>query len=182
MQQLKKTVDWYDEVCQRLEMLHVECHKTKDCEDEPPPDFLFEIAKKTVENLRPLIGFIANLPVADVWLGPEGEIGLTWEFDDEKNVDFIFTRHCENQGLIEVSTANCQTHRVPMSVAFIDDRSYQSSSSVCLRPPGVDDGQTRRFKRGCIARGDDETMCAGDASDISVCRCHGATGGPSAGA
>lgn len=91
MQQLEKPVDWYDEVCQRLEMLHVECHKTKDCEDTPPPDFLFEVAKKTVENLRPLIGFTANLPVADVWLGPEGEIGLTWDFDDEKSVDLIFT-------------------------------------------------------------------------------------------
>jgi hypothetical protein len=96
MQQLEKAVDWYDAVCQRLEVLRLECLKdarSGQC-GTVPPNGLFQHVKQQMQDLRRLAGFPANLPVADVWLGPEGEIGLTWEFDDDKSVDLIYGAKC----------------------------------------------------------------------------------------
>jgi hypothetical protein len=92
MRQLEKPVDWYDLVCQRIDALRDECAKGK-VEDECrilPPAYVFDMVKKDVEDLRRLADFPKNLPVADVWLGPEGQLGLTWEFEDEKSIDLIY--------------------------------------------------------------------------------------------
>ena len=92
MQQLAKPVDWYDLVCQRLDALREECAKGKldDGCRAFPPSSVFDMAKKDVEDLRRLSGFPVNMPVADVWLGPEGQLGVTWEFEDDRSIDLIF--------------------------------------------------------------------------------------------
>ncbi len=91
VKQAEQAVEWYNQVCHRLELLRLEC--LKDAETEGcivPPDTLFGYVKEDVQRLMELASFPPNMPVADVWLGPEGEIGLTWLFSDEVSVDAIY--------------------------------------------------------------------------------------------
>ncbi|MBU6454713.1 MAG: hypothetical protein KGS72_23295 [Cyanobacteria bacterium REEB67] len=38
-------------------------------------------------ELRQTAGFPSKLPDADVWIGPEAQISLTWEFDEDRKID-----------------------------------------------------------------------------------------------
>lgn len=71
-------IDWYEEICQQLDSLRVEAHDFADEEDIIPPDSAFEAAKEVFRKLRELASF-PRMPKAHVWLGPEGQIGLTWK-------------------------------------------------------------------------------------------------------
>lgn len=86
--QLERGVDWYDMVCQQLEVLRLNARKYADKDEVVPPDWFFEKVKTEIQDLRQLADF-PNLPEVDVWLGPEGEIGLTWE-RAERSFDLIF--------------------------------------------------------------------------------------------
>jgi hypothetical protein len=91
VKQIEREVEWYNEVCQRLEALRSEC--LKDAETEGcivPPNCLFDHVKEHVQVLMELASFPPHMPVADVWLGPEGEIGLTWHFGEDTTVDAIY--------------------------------------------------------------------------------------------
>lgn len=72
------STDWFDLVSQQLDALREECHALDDG-SIVPTDARFEVAKKTVENIRRLAEF-PNMPEPDVWVGVNGEIGITWEF------------------------------------------------------------------------------------------------------
>ena len=80
--------DWYEDFCQRLESLRLNAAKYADKEEVVPPDWAFIKVKNEIQNMRQLAGF-PSLPVPDVWLGPEGDIGLTWEAG-ERTLDLIF--------------------------------------------------------------------------------------------
>lgn len=90
IQQLHSSVDWFDATCQRLEALRLECAEYEKSGEQVPPGSLFEKAKLATENLRLLAGFPPNLPVADAWIGPECELGLTWEFGAGSSIDLVF--------------------------------------------------------------------------------------------
>jgi len=92
MQQLEKPTDWYDLISQRLEILRLACESDAQGQmcGSVPPDDRFKKVQKYVEDMRSLAGFPKNLPAADVWLGPQGEIGLTWEFGDQDSIDLVF--------------------------------------------------------------------------------------------
>lgn len=91
MQQLEKPVDWYDVVCHRLDLLQAECLRDKQSgNDMVPSQEQFQAVKLTIEKLRQLAGFPSKLPDADVWIGPESQIGLTWEFDEDRSIDLVF--------------------------------------------------------------------------------------------
>lgn len=84
----EQATDWYDEICQKLDLLREESKAFRSPDEIAPSDALFEIAKNEFRIIRQLAGF-PNIPVPDVWLGPEGDIGLTWDFDDT-SFDIIF--------------------------------------------------------------------------------------------
>ena len=88
MQQLERALDWYDLVCQQLDLLRADAHKYADEGDVIPPDGMFEYVKKQIQDIRQLADFPA-IPVPDVWLGPEGQIGLTWQLGERK-IELIF--------------------------------------------------------------------------------------------
>ena len=81
-------LDWYEEFCQRLEALRVNAPKYADKDEVIPPDWAFLKVRNEVQNIRQLAGF-PTVPVPDVWLGPEGDIGLTWDAG-ERSFDLIF--------------------------------------------------------------------------------------------
>lgn len=80
--------DWYEEFCQRLEVMRQNAHQYADKDEVVPPDWAFAKVRNEVQNIRKLAGF-PPLSVPDVWLGPEGDIGLTWDFGD-RSLDLIF--------------------------------------------------------------------------------------------
>lgn len=90
---VKKGTDWYDVVCQELDDLREELKTCAEDEDQPvaPPDGLFEHVKKDLENIRQVTGFAKGVPVPFVWLGPEGQIGLTWKFESA-SIDLVYGR------------------------------------------------------------------------------------------
>lgn len=78
-QTLEKTsTDWFDLVKLQLDELREECLQTED-KSSVPTDSKFESVKETIGNLRILAEF-PILPEANIWLGPNGEIGVTWRF------------------------------------------------------------------------------------------------------
>ena len=80
--------DWYEEVCHQLDALKCESLKYKDEDEILPPNALFERVKDDLQNLRQLADFPA-LSCPDVWFGPDGEIGITWESDD-RSLELLF--------------------------------------------------------------------------------------------
>lgn len=88
IQQLEIRTDWFEETCQRLDALRFNAHKYADKDEILPPDKLYDVVKDNIQNLRQLAGFPA-LTTPDVWLGPGGEIGLTWDAGD-RSFDLIF--------------------------------------------------------------------------------------------
>lgn len=88
IQQLEIRTDWFEETCQRLDALRLNAHKYGDKDEILPPDRLYDLVKDNIQNLRQLAGFPA-LTTPDVWLGPGGEIGLTWDAG-ERSFDLIF--------------------------------------------------------------------------------------------
>lgn len=90
MQQLERAVDWYDIVCQQIDVLREDARKYADKDEVVPPDWFFDKVKDEIQNLRQLANY-PTIPVPDVWLAPEGQIGLTWDGDaGEKSFDLIF--------------------------------------------------------------------------------------------
>jgi len=84
----KQTVDWYDQVCQHLDIL---CNAVQNVQNEPeipPPVTLFKLVKDDIQNIRRLSGF-PTIETPGVWLGPDGQIGLTFE-NDTDCLDLIF--------------------------------------------------------------------------------------------
>jgi len=75
-------------MCQRLDTLKTSAPKYADKDDVLPSCGLYEVAKQTVQDLRRLAGF-PNLSTPDVWLGPDGEIGLTWE-SAARSLELVF--------------------------------------------------------------------------------------------
>ncbi|MBS2010787.1 MAG: hypothetical protein JST01_27300 [Cyanobacteria bacterium SZAS TMP-1] len=90
MPEIKQTIDWYDEVCHRLDLLHRDILALPDTEEElPPPEELYQFVKNDVQNIRRLAGF-PSVETPDVWTGPDGEIGLTFEKDGD-SLDLIYS-------------------------------------------------------------------------------------------
>lgn len=85
----KTHLDWYEEICQRLDALERDASGYADEGEVLPPSGLYEFAKQTVRDLRQLAGF-PNLSTPDVWLGPDGQIGLTWEAAN-RSLELIFS-------------------------------------------------------------------------------------------
>lgn len=85
---LKTRLDWYEEVCRRLDTLKQSAADYADEGDVLPACHLYEVAKKTIADLRQLADF-PNLSTPDVWLGPDGEIGITWESGD-RSLELMF--------------------------------------------------------------------------------------------
>jgi hypothetical protein len=88
IEQQKTYPDWFEEVSQKLDVLRQEAIKFADDGDILPDDSFFEHVKQTVRDLRHLTNF--QLVTPDVWLGPDGQIGLTWT-SGTRNFDLIFT-------------------------------------------------------------------------------------------
>lgn len=86
----KTRLDWYEVVCQRLDVLKDNSVKHADAEDVLPPCELYEVVKSFIQDLRQVTGF-AILQTPDVWLGPDGQIGLTWESGDN-DLELIFSK------------------------------------------------------------------------------------------
>ena len=84
----KTRTDWYEEVCQQLDALKRDSVEFTDENDVLPPGRLFEFVKEKLQDLRQLANFPC-IRVPDVWLGPNGQIGLTWDAQ-EHNFDLIF--------------------------------------------------------------------------------------------
>lgn len=80
--------DWYEEFCQRLEALRANAPRYADHDEVVPPDWAFAKVRNEIQNIRQLAGF-PSVSVPDVWLGPEGYIGLTWE-RGERTLELIF--------------------------------------------------------------------------------------------
>lgn len=85
----KTRIDWYEEICQRLDALKRSASEYADEGEVMPSCGLYDFAKQTVQDLRQLAGF-PNLSTPDVWLGPDGQIGLTWESGD-RMLELIFS-------------------------------------------------------------------------------------------
>jgi hypothetical protein len=88
IQQLEIRTDWFEEICQRLDALRLNAHKYADKDEILPPDKLYDVVKDNIQNLRQLAGF-PTLTTPDVWLGPGGEIGVTWDAGD-RSFDLVF--------------------------------------------------------------------------------------------
>lgn len=84
----EQATDWYDEICQQLDLLRDESKMHTSQDEVIPSDALFDIVKHEFQIIRQLAEF-PNIPAPDVWLGPEGDIGLTWDFKDS-SFDMIF--------------------------------------------------------------------------------------------
>jgi hypothetical protein len=91
-QEAKIPTAWFDEISQRLDTLRLSAHKYADEGEVLPPDNLYNVVKDTIQNLRQLADF-PSLKTPDVWLGPGGEIGLTWDADDS-SFDLLFSQKC----------------------------------------------------------------------------------------
>lgn len=76
----KPSIDWFDAVKQQLDELRLECRDVED-KSTVPPESKFEEAKVQIEKLHRLAGF-PKMPDANIWLGPSGELGITWRFPD----------------------------------------------------------------------------------------------------
>jgi len=72
------STDWFDLVSQQLEELRLDCQRVQD-KSTIPSDARFALAKRTIEKFRQLAEF-PNLPEPDVWVGADGELGITWQF------------------------------------------------------------------------------------------------------
>ncbi|MBS1990196.1 MAG: hypothetical protein JSS83_06730 [Cyanobacteria bacterium SZAS LIN-3] len=107
MSEFKQTIDWHDEVCHRLDLLHRDILALPDTEEElPPPEELYQLVKNDVQNIRRLAGFpVVETP--DVWTGPDGEIGLTFEKDGDR-LSLIYWE----EGLVIHLTRNKVTEKV----------------------------------------------------------------------
>lgn len=81
--------DWYDEICETLETLKAQAYAMADEGECLPTPELFELVKQQMQDLRRLIDY-PTLPGPDVWLGEDGEIGLTW-ISADRQLDLIFT-------------------------------------------------------------------------------------------
>lgn len=109
MKQPKTRLDWYEELCRRLDALKQSAADYADEGEVLPACGVYEFAKKTMVDLRRLANF-PNLNTPDVWLGPDGQIGITWESADS-DLDLIFSEskvfarltHNEVQKVLEPS-------------------------------------------------------------------------------
>ncbi|MFA7338211.1 MAG: hypothetical protein WC028_15600 [Candidatus Obscuribacterales bacterium] len=106
-------LDWYEEICQRLDALNRGAYEYADEGEVLPPSGLYEFAKQTVSDLRQLAGF-PNLSTPDVWLGPDGQIGLTWEAGN-RSLELIVSG---KRVLARLTIDSKQTVLEPMIVPF----------------------------------------------------------------
>ncbi len=89
------STSWFDLICEQLDELRQDCMELRQtCEVDDnstiiPPDQRFDEAKFQIEKLRQLSNF-PNLPDANVWLGPNGELGITWKFEDFYALELLF--------------------------------------------------------------------------------------------
>ncbi len=84
IRQRKSHLDWYEELCQRLDALQKDGVEFADENDILPPAILFKQVKEIAKGFRRLA-----LATPDVWFGPDGQIGLTWDAG-ERSFDLIF--------------------------------------------------------------------------------------------
>lgn len=89
MQQLQRGTDWYDLVCQQLDALREDARRYPEPDTIVPEDGFFELVKTRMQDFRRLAGNPA-IPTPDVWLGPNGEIGLTWDAG-ERSFELVFS-------------------------------------------------------------------------------------------
>lgn len=99
LQRNETRTDWFEEISQQLDDLRQEAHEFYEEGDVIPSDRSFELVKKAISDLRQLADFPKNLPSAHVWIGPEGQIGITWK-GQNSSLDLIFgttftARFCE---------------------------------------------------------------------------------------
>lgn len=89
MQRNETRTDWFEEISQQLDNLKRDAHECYEEGDIIPSDNSFEIVKGVLSDLRQLAEFPKGLPVAHVWIGPEGQIGISWKREN-KTLELIF--------------------------------------------------------------------------------------------
>ncbi len=80
---------WYEEICQQLDALRDNAKAHVDECEKAPSDERFEKVKEYVMRLRTLADY-PNLPEAEVWIGPNQQIVITFE-TSEAELDLIFS-------------------------------------------------------------------------------------------
>jgi hypothetical protein len=75
-------IDWFDSVKLQLDALRSDCQLVED-KSSVPSDAVFEQAKFEIEKLHRLAEF-PPLPEAHIWVGPDGQLGFTWSFGENK--------------------------------------------------------------------------------------------------
>ena len=88
-----KNPKWLIETSRRLNILKTASKKYQDPGEVLPPDDLYEEVKTALQNLI----FSSNLSYPDVWLGPDGEIGITWE-NNHAELELIFSADSSGSG------------------------------------------------------------------------------------
>jgi hypothetical protein len=86
----KAKLAWFEQVCQKLDLLKEESAKYADEDDVLPSCGLFDTVKQRIQDLLKLTDF--KLATPDVWRGPDGQIGLTWS-NQGRSLELIF---CED--------------------------------------------------------------------------------------
>jgi hypothetical protein len=108
------STDWFDLVNQQLDLLREDCLARKDDCAKVPSIATFELAKKTVENLRQLAQF-PDLPEPEIWAGVNGEIGIAWEFPSQTTVvELIIADQIFARVFNETEQAGLELSRVPV--------------------------------------------------------------------
>jgi hypothetical protein len=82
--------DWYEEVCRQLDALKKDAVDYADEGDVLPHGELFDAVKQNLQQFRQLAGF-PTLGTPDAWLGPDGQIGITWN-TNARSFDLIFSK------------------------------------------------------------------------------------------
>jgi hypothetical protein len=111
----RKGTDWFDLVIQKLDVLRHDCVEIED-KSTVPSDARFELAKAEVEKLRRLANF-PELPAANVWIGPSGELGITWRFPSGKALELLFADKMSARLYDEIEQAGLPLSKVPKVLA-----------------------------------------------------------------
>jgi hypothetical protein len=93
------TRDWFEHFCRRLDSLRINARLYQDPDEEIPPDEFYEVVRESVRGYADQADS-PQIPSPDVWLGPNAEIGLTWDVG-ELSFDLIYS---ERQFLARLTT------------------------------------------------------------------------------
>ena len=110
-----RSADWFDLLSQALDDLRQDCSEISD-KSAVPSDAQFDEAKAVVERLRSLAGF-PSLPEPNIWIGPNGELGLTWRFSCGTAMELMFSHQLDARVYSETEQMRLQLSDVPRMLA-----------------------------------------------------------------